>query len=101
MAEENQTWSRDAEELTACFTVHARDLFGYACALSDGNRRLAGDLVEATFEAAAAVWCTVGGLPGDQCHGWLRDTLAAAAERRTGIRRAARSSPRRTSGSPS
>jgi DNA-directed RNA polymerase specialized sigma24 family protein len=84
VAEEEQTWSRDAEELAACFTVHARDLFGYACVLSDGNRLLAGDLVEATFEAAAAVWGTVGGLPGDECHDWLRDTLAAAAERRTG-----------------
>jgi len=84
VAEKDQNWSRDAEELAACFTVHARDLFGYACVLSDGNRPLAGDLVEATFEAAATVWCTLGGLPADQCHDWLRETLASAAERQTG-----------------
>src|ERR1035438_9868694 len=84
VAEKDQKWSRDAEELAACFTVHARDLFGYACVLSDGDRPVAGDLVEATFEAAATVWCTLSGLPADQCHDWLRDTLASAAEHRTG-----------------
>ena len=84
MAEKDQNGSRDAEELAACFTVHARDLFGYACVLSDGDRPLARDLVETTFEAAALVWCTLGGLPADECYDWLRDTLAAAAQRRTG-----------------
>jgi DNA-directed RNA polymerase specialized sigma24 family protein len=76
--------SRDAEELAACFTVHARDLFGYACVLTDADRPLADHLVQAAFEAAAAVWCTLRGLPADQRHDWLRDTLAAAFQRRTG-----------------
>jgi len=84
VAEKGQNGSRDAEELAACFTVHARDLFGYACVLSDGDRPLARDLVETTFEAAALVWCTLGGLPADECYDWLRDTLAAAAQRRAG-----------------
>ena len=84
MAEESRNWSRDAEELAASFTVHARDLFGYACVLSDADRAVASDLVQAAFEAATAVWCTLRGLPADQCHDWLRDSLAAAAQRRTG-----------------
>jgi DNA-directed RNA polymerase specialized sigma24 family protein len=76
--------SRDAEELAACFTVHARDLFGYACVLTDADRPLADHLVQAAFEAAAAVWCTLRDLPADQHYDWLRDTLAAAIQRRTG-----------------
>ena len=77
-------WSRDAEELAACFTVHARDLFGYACVLTDADRRLAGEMVQAAFEAAAAVWGTLRDLPAGQRYDWLRDTLAATAEHRTG-----------------
>jgi DNA-directed RNA polymerase specialized sigma24 family protein len=84
VAEADGNWSCDAGELAACFTVHARDLFGHACVLADADRDLAGDLVQATFEAAAGVWCTLRDLPADQCQGWLRDTLAAAAQRRTG-----------------
>ncbi len=42
MTEGDRNGSRHAEDLAACFTVHARDLFGYACALSGGNRALAG-----------------------------------------------------------
>ena len=38
VAEEEPGWSRDAGELAACFTVHARDLFGYACVLSGADR---------------------------------------------------------------
>jgi len=84
VAEESRNWSCDAEELTASFTVHARDLFGYACVLSDADRAAASQLVQGTFEAAAEAWCTLRDLPADKCHGWLRDTLAAAAEHRTG-----------------
>lgn len=84
MAEAEGNWSGDAGELAACFTVHARHLFGPACVLAGADRDLAGDLVQATFEAAAGVWCTLRHLPADQCQGWLRDTLAAVAQRRTG-----------------
>jgi DNA-directed RNA polymerase specialized sigma24 family protein len=86
VAEESREWSRETEELGACFTVQARDLFGYACVLSDADRTLASDLVEATFEAAAAMWSTVRDLPAEQCRDWLRDTLAAVAQRRAGHR---------------
>ncbi|MDX6337600.1 MAG: hypothetical protein QOG05_4940, partial [Streptosporangiaceae bacterium] len=84
MANEFRNWSRDTEELAACFTVHARDLFGGACVLSDADRAVAGDLVQAAFEAATTVWRTLRDLPADQCHGWLLDTLAAAAQNRAG-----------------
>jgi len=84
VAEESRNWSCDAEELTASFRLHARDLFGYACVLSDADRAAASELVQGTFEAAAEAWCTLRDLPADKCHDWLRDTLAAGAERRTG-----------------
>ena len=84
MAEKDRVRSRDAEELAACFTVHARDLFSYACELTGADRPLAADLVQAAFEAAAAVWCTLRDLPADQRDDWLRDTLATALQRRTG-----------------
>ena len=84
MAEKVAGWSCDAGELAACFTVHARDLFGYACVVSGADRALAGELVQAAFEAAATVWCTLSTLPADQCRDWLRETLAAAAQSRTG-----------------
>ena len=84
MAEESRNWSCDAGELTASLRLHARDLFGYACVLSDADRAAASELVQVTFEAAAEAWCTLRDLPADKCRDWLRDTLAAAAERRTG-----------------
>ena len=64
--------------------MHARDLYGYACVLTGADRTLAGALVQAAFEAAAAVWCTLRDLPADQRYDWLRDTLAAALQGRTG-----------------
>jgi DNA-directed RNA polymerase specialized sigma24 family protein len=84
VAEQDGIWSRDAEELAACFTVHARDLFGYACVLTDADRLMADDAVQAAFEAATAVWCTLRDLPAGQRYDWLRDTLAAATQRRAG-----------------
>jgi DNA-directed RNA polymerase specialized sigma24 family protein len=84
VADEFRNWSRDTEELAACFTIHARDLFGDACVLSDADRAVADDLVQGAFEAATTVWSTLRDLPADQCHDWLLDTLAAAAQDRTG-----------------
>ena len=51
---------REAEELAGCFQAHARDLFGYACVLTRGDRALAEDLVQAAFEAAAGAWQAAG-----------------------------------------
>jgi RNA polymerase sigma factor (sigma-70 family) len=69
----------DAEELAACFAVHARDLFGYACVLGRGDRALADDLVQAAFEAAGRVWPELRCMAEDQRRGWLRGTLANIA----------------------
>ena len=48
----------DADELARCFVVHAPRLFGHACVLARGDRALAEDLVQATFEAAARTRAT-------------------------------------------
>lgn len=77
----------DAAELAACFMAHARRLFGFACVLARGDRALADDLVQATFEAAARVWQTLRGLAEEQLRGWLRSTLANIAA--SGFRREA------------
>jgi len=77
----------DAAELAACFNAHASRLFGHACVLARGDRVLADDLVQATFEAAARVWQTLRGLAEEQLGGWLRSTLANIAA--SGFRREA------------
>jgi RNA polymerase sigma-70 factor (ECF subfamily) len=76
-----------AAELAACFRAHASRLFGHACVLARGDRALADDLVQATFEAAARVWQTLRGLAEEQLRGWLRSTLANIAA--SGFRREA------------
>ena len=70
---------RDAEELAACFTAHARELFGYACVLTRGDRARADDLVQAAFEAAGRAWWTLRCLADEQRRGWLRRTLSNIA----------------------
>ncbi len=70
---------RDAEELAACFCAHARELFGFACVLSRGDRALAEDLVQAAFEAAGRTWPALQCLAQEQRLGWLRTTLANIA----------------------
>jgi RNA polymerase sigma-70 factor (ECF subfamily) len=70
---------RDAEELAECFTVHARDLFGYACVVARGDRALADDLVQAAFEAAGRAWWSLRCLAEDQRRAWLRATVANIA----------------------
>jgi len=76
---EGQISPREAEELAACFSAHARDLFGYACVLTRGDRALAEDLVQAAFEAAGQAWQVLGYLAEEQRYGWLRRTLANIA----------------------
>ncbi len=65
-----------ADELARCFATHAREMFGYACALAREDRAVAEDLVQATFEAASQAWQTVRGLGEEQRRSWLRGTLA-------------------------
>ena len=72
----------EAQELELCFRTHARHMFGYACVLTRGDEALAGDLVQAAFEAAAQTWQALRALPEEQCRGWLRRTLAHIAVNR-------------------
>ena len=74
-----------AEELGECFAAYAPGLFGYACALTRGDRALADDLVQAAFMAAARQWPTLRCLCDAQRLRWLHTTagnLAISAFRR-------------------
>jgi RNA polymerase sigma-70 factor (ECF subfamily) len=68
-----------ADELARCFAAHAPSLFGYACVMARGDRALAEDLVQATFEAAAPDWQTLRGLAEKPLRAWLRSTLSNIA----------------------
>jgi RNA polymerase sigma factor (sigma-70 family) len=65
-----------ADELASCFAAHAGEMFGYACALARGDTELAGDLVQAAFQAAARAWPVLRDLAEEQQRGWLRRTVA-------------------------
>lgn len=69
----------DADELARCFRAQAPRLFGRACVLARGDRALAEDLVQATFEAAGRTWQTLQGLAEAQLRCWLWSTLANIA----------------------
>jgi len=74
-----------AAELADCFAVYAPGLFGYACALTQGDHALADDLVQSTFMAAARQWPTMRCLYDAQRLRWLHTTagnLAITAFRR-------------------
>jgi RNA polymerase sigma-70 factor (ECF subfamily) len=87
VGDDHRITPHDAAELAACFQAHASRLFGHACVLARGDRTLADDLVQATFEAAAQAWQTLRGLAEEQLRGWLRSTLANIAA--SGFRREA------------
>ena len=74
-----------ADELARCFAAHAPGLFGRSCVLARGDRALAEDLVQATFEAAGQAWQTLRSLAEEQLCGWLWTTLANIAA--SGFRR--------------
>jgi RNA polymerase sigma factor (sigma-70 family) len=84
---DDQITPHDADELDRCFEAHAARLFGHACVLARGDRGLAEDLVQATFEAAGRAWLTLRGLTEEQLRGWLWSTLAQIAA--SGLRREA------------
>ena len=95
MGNDHRITPHDAAELAACFRAHASRLFGHACVLARGDRALADDLVQATFEAAARVWQTLRVWPksssGVGCGArWPTSRPAASAARprsSTGCRR--------------
>jgi RNA polymerase sigma factor (sigma-70 family) len=63
-------------ELTDFFAAHDRWLFGHACVRTRGDRELAADLVQDTFEAAARAWDMLRGHPSHRQQAWLLSTLA-------------------------
>jgi RNA polymerase sigma factor (sigma-70 family) len=63
-------------ELTDFFAAHDRWLFGHACVRTQGDRDLAADLVQDTFEAAAVGWAVLRGHPSGRQRAWLLTTLA-------------------------
>jgi RNA polymerase sigma factor (sigma-70 family) len=66
---------RHVAELTAFFAAHDRWLFGHACVRTRGDRELAADLVQDTFEAAARAWPTLRGHASARQRAWLLGTL--------------------------
>jgi RNA polymerase sigma-70 factor (ECF subfamily) len=67
---------RHVTELSAFFAAHDRWLFGHACVRTRGDRELAADLAQDTFEAAARAWATLRGRAAGQQRAWLLGTLA-------------------------
>jgi RNA polymerase sigma-70 factor (ECF subfamily) len=78
-------------ELSGFFAAHDRWLFGHACARTRGDRELAADLVQDTFEAAARAWNTLREHPDGRQRAWLLATLAhkdiSELRRREALRR--------------
>jgi RNA polymerase sigma factor (sigma-70 family) len=67
---------RHVTELSSFFAAHDRWLFGHAFLRTRGDRELAADLVQDTFEAAARAWTRLRRRPGGQQRAWLLGTLA-------------------------
>jgi RNA polymerase sigma-70 factor (ECF subfamily) len=67
---------RHVAELSSFFAAHDRWLFGHACVRTRGDRELAADLVQDTFEAAARAWETLRGRAAGRQRAWLLGTLA-------------------------
>jgi RNA polymerase sigma-70 factor (ECF subfamily) len=63
-------------ELSTFFAAHDQWLFGHACVRTRGDRELAADLVQDTFEAAARAWATLRGHADGRQRSWLLGTLA-------------------------
>ena len=63
-------------ELSRFFAAHDRWLFGHACVRTRGDRELAADLVQDTFEAAARAWAMVRDFASGRQRAWLLGTLA-------------------------
>jgi RNA polymerase sigma-70 factor (ECF subfamily) len=63
-------------ELSCFFAAHDRWLFGHACVRTHGDRELAADLVQDTFEAAARAWAMLRDFASGRKRAWLLGTLA-------------------------
>jgi RNA polymerase sigma-70 factor, ECF subfamily len=67
---------RHVAELSCFFAAHDRWLFGHACVRTRGDRELAADLVQDTFEAAARAWAMLRERATGRQRAWLLGTLA-------------------------
>lgn len=67
---------RHVAELSLFFAAHDRWLFGHAFLRTRGDRELAADLVQDTFEAAARAWTRLRRRAVSQQRAWLLGTLA-------------------------
>ena len=67
---------RHVTELGSFFAAHDRWLFGHAFLRTRGDRELAADLVQDTFEAAARAWTRLRRRAESQQRAWLLSTLA-------------------------
>ena len=67
---------RHVTELSSFFAANDRWLFGHAFLRTRGDRELAADLVQDTFEAAARAWTRLRRCAGGQQRAWLLGTLA-------------------------
>jgi RNA polymerase sigma-70 factor, ECF subfamily len=63
-------------ELSRFFNENDRWLFGHACVRANGDRELAADLVQDTFEAAARVWPALRKHDTGRQRAWLLSTVA-------------------------
>jgi RNA polymerase sigma-70 factor, ECF subfamily len=63
-------------ELSCFFAAHDRWLFGHASVRTRGDRELAADLVQDTFEAAARSWAMLREYASARQRAWLLGTLA-------------------------
>lgn len=66
---------RHVAELSSFFVAHDRWLFGHGYLRTRGDRELAADLVQDTFEAAARAWTSLRGRAANQQRAWLLSTL--------------------------
>ena len=67
---------RHVTELSSFFAAHDRWPAGHAFLRTRGDRELAADLVQDTFEAAARAWTRLRRRAGGQQRAWLLGTLA-------------------------
>jgi RNA polymerase sigma factor (sigma-70 family) len=63
-------------ELSRFFNAHDQWLFGHACVRTKGDRELAADLVQDTFEAAARSWAALREHDTGRQRAWLLATVA-------------------------
>src|ERR1700761_1675390 len=68
--------ARQVAELADFFAAHDQWLFGHACVRARGDRELAADLVQDTFEAAARAWEMLREHAAHRQRAWLLGTLA-------------------------